>query len=749
MTMTRTITITSGKGGVGKTNLSVNLALGLSLQGRSTCLFDADLGLANVSLLLGLYPDKSLGDVIAGRCRLADIVVKTAGIDIIPGSSGVETLANLEDDRRDSLIETLGDLKKYDFVLFDTSAGISSNVVSFCLSSPEIILVIVPEVTSLTDAFALLKILALNGFSATVRVVLNRSRSQPMGRHVFDKFRETVKRYLNFEVSLLAVIPDDSCVEEAVAAQQPFVQRHPDCVASRKVMSMARRLIETPPEDLYPSGVQSFWRHWVRHRTGSLRIPLTAKTKRRENAPASEQTAPAVTDGSENKTSGPALPGPSPKLPARSEPHLPVLPALALACIQACRSGEAVERLVLLDPALTANVLELAAGSGRLADPAAGIEQEIAATDTGTLETLVLASVHFPHLQRLPSGSALNLMRFWHHSFSCALLAEALAEKTGLADPREAYLAGLLHDVGKLACGATPRPDSEQEALDGGKYPAHASIGAQMLSRWGFSSLLVDAARYHHAPAAEIRHAFPLVKIVFVANSLSCSSEGDGHRGLRYADQLLSVPPDHMQAMMRQCDARVQEWAARLGIDPAAGSGTGQREKDKRDQNEENLFDMLRSRALLSGWLQSLLETEGTAAVIDRVCGAIQRLFNVPGPLFFVHDPQHARLSCRNAPAGVNLDIDLETNRCLPVTCFGRNTAVSSLDEPSEIMDRQLSHLLGREGIVCLPVSSRNACHAVIVIAADKNEALQLKERHSLLDLLTRQAACALGTVCD
>ncbi len=743
--MTRTITITSGKGGVGKTNLSVNLALGLSRQGQSTCLFDADLGLANVNLLLGLYPDKSLGDVIAGRCRLADIVVKTAGLDIIPGSSGVETLAGLEEHQRDRLIETLGDLKRYDFVLFDTSAGISGNVVSFCLSSPEIILVLVPEVTSLTDAFALLKTLALNGFSATVRVVVNRCRSQPMGRHVFDRFRETVKQYLKFELSLLEVIPDDGCVEAAVAAQQPFVQRHPDCAASRKVMSMVRRLIETPPEDLYPSGVQSFWRNWLRHRTGSLRIPLAEETKRQEEPPSAEKPSPAAPDGSRNEASPPAPTGPSPELEAGPEAHLPVLPAVALACIQACRSGGAVGRLVLLDPALTANVLELAAGSGRPADPAAVIEQQIAATDTGTLETLALSSVHFPHLQRLPSGRALNLVRFWHHGFECALLAEALAEKTGLADPREAYLAGLLHDIGKLASAATFCLDSGQAAVDGGKYPVHAAIGAEMLAKWGFSSLLIDAVRYHHAPAAEIRHAFSLVKIVFVANSLSCSSEGNGRRGLRHADQLLSVPPAHMQEMVRQSDTSVQEWATRLGIDPAAGSDNGQREQNESDRNEESLLDMLRSRALLGGWLQSLLETEGTAAVIDRVCGTIQRLFNIPGPLFFLHDPRHNRLACRNAPAGTNLDIDLETNRCLPVTCFGRNTVVSSLDKPGEIMDRQLSRFLGREGIVCLPVPGKGTCHGVIVIAADQDEARRLKDRRTLLDLLTRQAGCALG----
>lgn len=742
--MTRTITITSGKGGVGKTNLSVNLALGLSLQGRSTCLFDADLGLANVNLLLGLYPEKSLKDVIAGRCRLSDIVVKTAGIDIIPGSSGVEALADLEDDRRDDLLETLSDLKKYDFVLFDTSAGISANVVSFCLSSPELILVIVPEVTSLTDAFALLKILARNGFSGMVQVAVNRCRSRSLGRQVFDKFRETVKQYLKFEIALLGIVSDDTSVEESVAAQEPFVQRHPDCTASRQVISMARGIIEKPPEDLYPGGAQSFWRNWVRHRTGSLQINVPAKTEKGETAPADEQSAPAVPTVPEEEEKPAALPEPSPGLPARRATHLPVLPAVALACIHACRSGEDVDRLVRLDAALAANVLELASGAGRLADPAASIEQAVAATDAGALEAMALSSAHFSCLRNRPPATALNLTRFWQHSLRCALLARQLAEETGLADPGEAYLAGLLHDIGKLAAPADSGGDSGEEALEAGKYPAHAAAGAGMLTGWGFSPLLADAVRYHHAPAADIRHAFSLVKIVFVANNLSCSSEGNGQRGLRHADQLLSVPPPDMQAMIRLSDDGVQEAAAGLGIDLTHTGNDRQPGKEKGDRQEENLFEMLRSRALLGGWLQSLLVTEETASVIDTACGTLRLLFNVSEPLFFVHDPQQERLVCRNAPAGTRLDIDLQTNRCLPVTCFRRGAMVTSLEEPGEIMDRQLARFQGGGRIACLPVSDKTTCHGVIVMAADKDQILQMKEQRSLLNLLTRQAARAL-----
>ena len=140
--MARVITVTSGKGGVGKTNISANLALCLARQGFRTCLFDADLGLANINILLGLYPEYDLGDVILNEKTVDDIIIKDfKGIDIIPGSSGVDKMADLGPEKLDYLIKSFSELDgEYDFFIFDTSAGVSKNVVSFCMTSSEVIL---------------------------------------------------------------------------------------------------------------------------------------------------------------------------------------------------------------------------------------------------------------------------------------------------------------------------------------------------------------------------------------------------------------------------------------------------------------------------------------------------------------------------------------------------------------------------------------------------------------------------------
>ena len=279
--MTRTITITSGKGGAGKTSISVNLALHLATLGYRTCLFDADLGLANVNVLLGLYPEYNLEDVILYHHNIEDIIIRDyKGIDIIPGSSGVERIANLEADQVEHLIESFSQLDGYDFLLFDTSAGISRNVISFCLASSEVILVITPEVTSLTDAYALLKILCLNGFKGSARIVVNQCKSTLIARQAYTKFKETVKKYLSTDVVPLGIIIQDPKVEEAVKNQQAFVLLYPQSNAAKCMKNIAKRLMDDQRQDLETSSVMSFWTKCLQLIKGPLNLTDPKKTEK-------------------------------------------------------------------------------------------------------------------------------------------------------------------------------------------------------------------------------------------------------------------------------------------------------------------------------------------------------------------------------------------------------------------------------------------------------------------------------------
>jgi flagellar biosynthesis protein FlhG len=258
--MARIITVTSGKGGVGKTNISVNLALQLASLGHRTCLFDADLGLANANIILGLYPEHTLEDVILNNKTIKDIVIRDYdGIDIIPGSSGIEKMADLEDREIEPLIKSFSELDGYDFILFDTPAGVSRNVISFCRAASEVVLVITPESTSLTDAYGLLKILSKNGFKGQAKVAVNQSKDAKIANMAYSKLKKTVQQYLSTDIVPLGLIVHDDHVAEALKECKPFISLYPNCNASKCIKNIAKRLVEKQAQDIETHGLETFW----------------------------------------------------------------------------------------------------------------------------------------------------------------------------------------------------------------------------------------------------------------------------------------------------------------------------------------------------------------------------------------------------------------------------------------------------------------------------------------------------------
>ncbi|MBN1930233.1 MAG: MinD/ParA family protein [Desulfobacterales bacterium] len=271
--MARVITIASGKGGVGKTNISVNLSLYLASRGYRTCLFDADLGLANINILLGIYPEYNLKDVILRQKSIKEILIRSYyGIDIIPGSSGVEMMANLDYEQIDPMVQSLSKLDFYDFLIFDTSAGVSKNVVSFCMASSEIILVVTPEPTSLTDAYALLKILSINGFKDSAGIIINQSKSSQIAKIAYSKLKETVQKFLQINILPIGIIAHDSHVLEAVKAQKPFVSLYPNSNASKCIKNIANQIINNKAGNIDNYSLETFWTRCLKILKSPLRL---------------------------------------------------------------------------------------------------------------------------------------------------------------------------------------------------------------------------------------------------------------------------------------------------------------------------------------------------------------------------------------------------------------------------------------------------------------------------------------------
>ncbi len=241
---TRIIAVTSGKGGVGKTNVVANLAFTLSELGKRVVVLDADFGLANIDVLLGLTPRFHLGHVLYGHKSLTEIMIQgPKGIQIIPASSGLQRLSELTVAQRNQLVESFAHLDSgTDYFIIDTAAGISRNVIHFLFAAQQVIVVSAPEPTAIVDAYAVIKIILTEKPGKDVQVLINSVEQREDALEVFSQINSVVKRFLNHEVAYLGHVPLDPHLPQAVRSQVLVSQRFPDAAASRCFRDLARRI---------------------------------------------------------------------------------------------------------------------------------------------------------------------------------------------------------------------------------------------------------------------------------------------------------------------------------------------------------------------------------------------------------------------------------------------------------------------------------------------------------------------------
>ena len=246
----RVITVTSGKGGVGKSNVSVNLAVQLKKAGKNVIIFDADFGLANVEVMFGAIPQYNLSDLIYNGKSIKEIITPgPLGIGFISGGSGIIGLNNLHKEQIVYLVNSINELDDMaDFIIIDTGAGISDQVMEFVLASPEILLVTTPEPSSLTDSYSLLKTLYKNpNFTASksrVHVIANRVTSYEDGKGVFDKLNSVVAQFLQGNLNYLGMIPQDLAIDRAVRQQKTVTLSEPNSNAAKAFNVLANNLLD-------------------------------------------------------------------------------------------------------------------------------------------------------------------------------------------------------------------------------------------------------------------------------------------------------------------------------------------------------------------------------------------------------------------------------------------------------------------------------------------------------------------------
>lgn len=238
------ITITSGKGGVGKSNFVVNLAIALQNKGKRVLIFDADLGMGNDDVLMGLYPKYNIFDIIYTDLEIKDIIIEgTNGVSLIPAGSALIKAQELEEEERKLFLSKLDTLDEYDYILMDTGAGVNRDVLSFIAASEELIVITTPEPTSLTDGYSLIKATDHYKLKNKAKIIVNKAFTKEEGQDTYNKFDRAVSRFLKIEIEYLGCILEDKKLVQSVRQQKPFMVLYPNCDAAKGIEDISLKLV--------------------------------------------------------------------------------------------------------------------------------------------------------------------------------------------------------------------------------------------------------------------------------------------------------------------------------------------------------------------------------------------------------------------------------------------------------------------------------------------------------------------------
>ncbi len=262
----RVIGVTSGKGGVGKSNVAANLAVLAAREGQRVLVMDADLGLANVEILYGLKPRYHLGHLLDGELAVRDVLADgPEGVKVLPAGHGLQGLTRLDEAQRLRLVSAVDQLEQdFDLVFIDVGAGIGDNVLFFIGAAQEALLVVSPEPTSLTDAYATLKVLCQEGGVRFFNVVVNQAPSEQVAKDIFNRLGSVVGKFLDAKVRWLGWLPRDENMHRAVMAQKPLVGMFPSSPATRALAAVADTLFHEPPPVHLDGGLKFLWSRLLR-----------------------------------------------------------------------------------------------------------------------------------------------------------------------------------------------------------------------------------------------------------------------------------------------------------------------------------------------------------------------------------------------------------------------------------------------------------------------------------------------------
>jgi HD-like signal output (HDOD) protein/signal transduction histidine kinase len=450
--------------------------------------------------------------------------------------------------------------------------------------------------------------------------------------------------------------------------------------------------------------------------------------------------------------------------------NLPTLPHILVKLINTCKdengSIQDIAKIIRADASISAKILKLANSSYfRSTEKIVQIDHALIRMGREAVKNLAISSaVHQVFIKSGIVSNGFNLKRFWRHSLTSAVLARMIAEKTGYNLPEEAFLAGMIHDIGRLIL-VVNFPGEYNTILDGSENSAesiieremkmgapHTEIGAWLLERWNFDSMTIDAARYHHEPVARIKESFPLVRIVYAANDMSRMT-GSSDAAFCVLKGLFSCTfPDTVNLVL-QAEEEVQELADFLGL-PIGEKELFPPKNEQNDDQVPELINEVKDMSLLIGVLQNLASCPDEPAILRVIQEGLNVLFDVRKVIFFLVDPDDGLLKAKvvndqgQADSPPGLILSRHNRDSLITQSIQKNTWLSSLKSGEtanlSILDQQILHLLSCEGIVCLPLIHSGETVSVIVIGVDGQEEKCLLLEEKLLKLYAGQSGLAL-----
>lgn len=454
-----------------------------------------------------------------------------------------------------------------------------------------------------------------------------------------------------------------------------------------------------------------------------------------------------------------------------TQKNLPSLPHILLKLLEACNQDQSnldeVSEIVHKDPSLSAKILRLVNSAYfGLPRQVEDLRQAVVLVGINGVKNVAICAGVYEAFSKARTNGAFDLKRFWWHSLRCAFLSKCIAEEVKYAQPDEAFLSGLLHDIGKLVLWVNFRKAYEELLTSSKGRPdlllegetrlgaTHCEVAAWLLDRWHLQSEVLDPVLYHHEPVSRIANALPLVQIVYVAHALCMDPAPESEDGSEIAEKILGLEEDQVNGYLAQADLAASEVARSLGIeiDISSKSTTVTAEKDFK--KKEALVKEVRDVSLLAGTLQGFLQAEEQDDILKVLLQGLQVLFDLKNVMFFIHDPDRKVLIGKSPKMeggfsvhhGLAIALKLKTS--LLIRALENRKALTSFRTSGgvvpEIMDEQIIRFLGREGMFCLPMLAQGEPVGVLAIGLGRADLTHLSKNARLLNVFVQNGAMAL-----